>query len=96
MNHSAMLLMLAAQMSEQDIVNEIELALGEYNDADSSKKDDASQKLAFTCMLFMSKQAAPDMDTAIKAIKQVDEIEQLVGKRPSDEVEQIPEDNSLN
>lgn len=67
------LLMLTAAMTDEMLIEEVENAISEYR---ADKSPEKKKKLQMVCLMLASKRiVGDDVDTALKAVKRIDELE---------------------
>lgn len=67
------LLMLTAAMTDEMLIEEVETAISEYR---ADKSPEKKKKLHIVCLMLASKNfVGDDVDTALKAVKRIDELE---------------------
>lgn len=68
-----LMLLTAALMDTDDLINLLKTALKDYENATPDKKEDALETLQMHCALLMTKRIAPTVEEAMKLGQRMDE-----------------------
>ena len=70
-----MMLMLAASMTQEEILNDLKKAIKLYDESFSdTSKEENYRKIQFNAFLLLNKQVAPNMIEAMKTAQKMDEL----------------------
>lgn len=79
MDQQNMMLMLAASMSEEEILRDLKTAIKNYDESfgDASKKENY-RKVQFNCLLLLNKQVAPNMVEAMRVAQKMNDMQGML------------------